>query len=158
MHLGQLQTCFEVFLIRSSSIELLFCDERIIHLRKDSSADLLCLFEKLPNPQYASKTVILTILCAHASCGSLKVLTQRAYRITKFSCFNFNFYHHLQSKEGVKPKYDEENLVYVINDLFLGGSETSSTTLYWGLLYMVLNPDIQGESGGVFLFISIILY
>ncbi|KFP33958.1 Cytochrome P450 2J6, partial [Colius striatus] len=48
-----------------------------------------------------------------------------------------------KSKDGVNLKYDEENLVYVINDLFLGGSETSSTTLYWGLLYMVLNPDIQ---------------
>uniref|UniRef100_A0A663E0Q0 Cytochrome P450 family 2 subfamily U member 1 n=1 Tax=Aquila chrysaetos chrysaetos TaxID=223781 RepID=A0A663E0Q0_AQUCH len=47
------------------------------------------------------------------------------------------------SKDGVKHKYDEDNLVYVINDLFLGGSETSSTTLYWGLLYMVVNPDIQ---------------
>uniref|UniRef100_A0A8C0V0X4 Cytochrome P450 2J6-like n=1 Tax=Cyanistes caeruleus TaxID=156563 RepID=A0A8C0V0X4_CYACU len=44
-----------------------------------------------------------------------------------------------------KPKYDEENLVYVINDLFLGGSETSSTTLYWGLLYMVVNPGIQAK-------------
>ncbi|RMC02035.1 hypothetical protein DUI87_21197 [Hirundo rustica rustica] len=50
-----------------------------------------------------------------------------------------------KSKEGAKPKYDEENLVYVINDLFLGGSETSSTTLYWGLLYMVANPDIQAK-------------
>ncbi|NXR66615.1 CP2J2 protein, partial [Rhadina sibilatrix] len=50
-----------------------------------------------------------------------------------------------KSKEGAKPKYDEENLVYVINDLFLGGSETSSTTLYWGLLYMVVNPDIQAK-------------
>ncbi|NXW27997.1 CP2J2 protein, partial [Phaetusa simplex] len=48
-----------------------------------------------------------------------------------------------KTKDGVKPKYDEENLVYVINDLFLGGSETVSTTLYWGLLYMVVNPDIQ---------------
>uniref|UniRef100_A0A8B9RVF4 Uncharacterized protein n=1 Tax=Accipiter nisus TaxID=211598 RepID=A0A8B9RVF4_9AVES len=47
------------------------------------------------------------------------------------------------SKDGVKPKYDEDNLVYVINDLFLSGSETSSTTLYWGLLDMVVNPDIQ---------------
>uniref|UniRef100_A0A8B9QE40 Cytochrome P450 2J6-like n=1 Tax=Apteryx owenii TaxID=8824 RepID=A0A8B9QE40_APTOW len=39
--------------------------------------------------------------------------------------------------------YDEDNLVCVINDLFLSGSETSSTTLYWGLLYMVVHPDIQ---------------
>ncbi|XP_035190981.1 cytochrome P450 2J6-like isoform X1 [Oxyura jamaicensis] len=48
-----------------------------------------------------------------------------------------------KSKDEDKPKYDEDNLVYVINDLFLGGSETSSTTLCWGLLYMVVNPDIQ---------------
>lgn len=75
-----------------------------------------------------------------------------------FYALTSTFYHHLQSKEGAKPKYDEENLVYVINDLFLGGSETSSTTLYWGLLHMVVNPDIQGESSGVFLYIFIILY
>ncbi|XP_046754435.1 cytochrome P450 2AB5 isoform X2 [Gallus gallus] len=48
-----------------------------------------------------------------------------------------------KSKDEDKPKYDEDNLVHVINDLFLGGSETSSTTLYWGLLYMVVYPDIQ---------------
>ncbi|KFQ21429.1 Cytochrome P450 2J6, partial [Mesitornis unicolor] len=48
-----------------------------------------------------------------------------------------------KSKDEVTPKYDEENLVHVINDLFLGGSETTSTTLYWALLYMVVNPDIQ---------------
>ncbi|NXN98244.1 CP2J2 protein, partial [Rhinopomastus cyanomelas] len=48
-----------------------------------------------------------------------------------------------KSKDEVNPTYDEDNLVCVINDLFLGGSETSSTTLYWGLLYMVANPDIQ---------------
>uniref|UniRef100_A0A8C0EMZ9 Uncharacterized protein n=1 Tax=Bubo bubo TaxID=30461 RepID=A0A8C0EMZ9_BUBBB len=35
------------------------------------------------------------------------------------------------------------NMVYSINDLFLGGSETTSTTLIWGLLYMVANPDVQ---------------
>ncbi|NXT84703.1 CP2J5 protein, partial [Zapornia atra] len=48
-----------------------------------------------------------------------------------------------KSKDRLKPKCDEENLVHVINDLFLGGSETSSTTLHWGLLFMVTNPDIQ---------------
>uniref|UniRef100_A0A8C9F7R4 Uncharacterized protein n=1 Tax=Pavo cristatus TaxID=9049 RepID=A0A8C9F7R4_PAVCR len=48
-------------------------------------------------------------------------------------------------KSGDEPKstYNEENMVYSINDLFLGGSETTSTTLNWGLLYMVAYPDVQ---------------
>ncbi|NXU51191.1 CP2J5 protein, partial [Turnix velox] len=48
-----------------------------------------------------------------------------------------------KTKDGSKPRYDEENLVYIINDFFLGGSETASTTLHWGLLFMVVNPDVQ---------------
>uniref|UniRef100_A0A8C5U732 Uncharacterized protein n=1 Tax=Malurus cyaneus samueli TaxID=2593467 RepID=A0A8C5U732_9PASS len=44
---------------------------------------------------------------------------------------------HFQSKDEPKSTYNEDNMIYSINDLFLGGSETSSTTLNWGLLYMV---------------------
>ncbi|XP_071803788.1 cytochrome P450 2J5-like [Asterias amurensis] len=35
------------------------------------------------------------------------------------------------------------NLVSVINDLFVAGSETTATTLRWGLLYMMLHPEVQ---------------
>ena len=37
----------------------------------------------------------------------------------------------------------DENIFQVIVDLLMAGSETTSTTLLWGLLYMILNPDIQ---------------
>ncbi|KAI8493798.1 cytochrome P450 2 sub U member 1 [Branchiostoma belcheri] len=37
----------------------------------------------------------------------------------------------------------EENVMYLANDLFFTGTETTTTTLLWGLLYMTLNPDIQ---------------
>lgn len=30
-------------------------------------------------------------------------------------------------------------------DLFLAGTETTSTTLCWGLIYLIINPDVQGE-------------
>uniref|UniRef100_A0A8C0WJQ0 Cytochrome P450 2J2-like protein n=1 Tax=Castor canadensis TaxID=51338 RepID=A0A8C0WJQ0_CASCN len=39
--------------------------------------------------------------------------------------------------------FHEENLVCTTLDLFLAGTETTSTTLRWGLLYMALYPDVQ---------------
>uniref|UniRef100_A0A8C6ZJ70 Cytochrome P450 2J2-like n=1 Tax=Nothoprocta perdicaria TaxID=30464 RepID=A0A8C6ZJ70_NOTPE len=38
-----------------------------------------------------------------------------------------------------------ENLVACTLDLFVAGTETTSTTLRWALLYMAAYPDIQGK-------------
>ncbi|XP_051898924.1 cytochrome P450 2J5-like [Pristis pectinata] len=46
-----------------------------------------------------------------------------------------------------KPEADsfmlDGNLLFNIYDLFLAGTETTTTTLRWGLLYMMAYPDIQ---------------
>ncbi|XP_076134263.1 cytochrome P450 2J2-like [Alosa pseudoharengus] len=39
--------------------------------------------------------------------------------------------------------FNVENLCYCTLDLFVAGTETTSTTLYWGLLYMIKYPEIQ---------------
>ncbi|XP_035684255.1 cytochrome P450 2B5-like [Branchiostoma floridae] len=39
--------------------------------------------------------------------------------------------------------FTEENIVWMIQDLFVAGIETTITTLRWGLLYMVLCPEEQ---------------
>jgi len=36
-----------------------------------------------------------------------------------------------------------ENMFQIINDLFLAGSETTSVTLEWAMLYMTEFPEIQ---------------
>ncbi|XP_072505765.1 cytochrome P450 2J2-like isoform X2 [Notamacropus eugenii] len=49
------------------------------------------------------------------------------------------------SKDDIHPSFNEENLVFCTLDLFLAGTETTSTTLRWALLYMALYPEIQGK-------------
>uniref|UniRef100_A0A3P9IAH4 Cytochrome P450, family 2, subfamily N, polypeptide 13 n=1 Tax=Oryzias latipes TaxID=8090 RepID=A0A3P9IAH4_ORYLA len=41
--------------------------------------------------------------------------------------------------------FEEENLVLCCLDLFLAGSETTSKTLQWGLIYLITNPHIQDK-------------
>uniref|UniRef100_A0A8C6QN79 Cytochrome P450 2J6 n=1 Tax=Nannospalax galili TaxID=1026970 RepID=A0A8C6QN79_NANGA len=39
--------------------------------------------------------------------------------------------------------FNEENLICSTLDLFFAGTETTSTTLRWALLYMALYPEVQ---------------
>uniref|UniRef100_A0A4W4FSI1 Uncharacterized protein n=1 Tax=Electrophorus electricus TaxID=8005 RepID=A0A4W4FSI1_ELEEL len=41
--------------------------------------------------------------------------------------------------------FDMENLCSCTLDLFTAGTETTSTTMYWGLLYMIKYPEIQAK-------------
>ncbi|XP_068001285.1 cytochrome P450 2J6-like isoform X1 [Melanerpes formicivorus] len=48
-----------------------------------------------------------------------------------------------KTKNIPNSTYDEDNMVQSVFDLFLGGSETTATTLRWALLYMMAYPDVQ---------------
>jgi len=39
----------------------------------------------------------------------------------------------------------EGNLIYGIHYLFLAGSDSTSTTMRWAMLYMAVYPEIQGK-------------
>ncbi|CAH1233992.1 CYP2J2 [Branchiostoma lanceolatum] len=41
--------------------------------------------------------------------------------------------------------FNEQEHEAIVYQLFLAGTDTTSTTLRWALLYMILHPDIQGE-------------
>ncbi|XP_029002033.1 cytochrome P450 2J1-like [Betta splendens] len=46
-------------------------------------------------------------------------------------------------KEDEESGFDLNNLVICVLDLFSAGTETTTTTLHWGLLYMINYPHIQ---------------
>ncbi|KAM9386092.1 cytochrome P450 2J4-like [Pholidichthys leucotaenia] len=48
-------------------------------------------------------------------------------------------------KEDTDSGFDLNNLCFCALDLFGAGSETTTTTLHWGLLYMIYYPDIQAK-------------
>nr|XP_020848754.1 cytochrome P450 2J2-like [Phascolarctos cinereus] len=49
------------------------------------------------------------------------------------------------SKDNIHSCFNEKKLVFCTLDLFFAGTETTSTTLRWALLYMPLYPEIQGK-------------
>ncbi|XP_072263151.1 cytochrome P450 2J6-like [Pyxicephalus adspersus] len=48
-----------------------------------------------------------------------------------------------KSRAEADSTFHEENLISMAVDFFLAGTETTTTTLQWALLYMVAYPDIQ---------------
>ncbi|XP_051731727.1 cytochrome P450 2J4-like isoform X21 [Ctenopharyngodon idella] len=48
-------------------------------------------------------------------------------------------------KDDTAAGFDVENLCVCTLDLFVAGTESTSTTLYWGLLYMIKYPEIQAK-------------
>ncbi|CDQ71352.1 unnamed protein product [Oncorhynchus mykiss] len=41
--------------------------------------------------------------------------------------------------------YSRENLIYSVGELIIAGTETTTNTLRWAMLYMALYPNIQGQ-------------
>ncbi|XP_058424218.1 cytochrome P450 2D14-like [Diceros bicornis minor] len=48
-----------------------------------------------------------------------------------------------KAKRNPESSFNDENLRQVVTDLFTAGMVTTSTTLAWALLLMILHPDVQ---------------
>ncbi|XP_072278839.1 cytochrome P450 2J4-like [Pyxicephalus adspersus] len=48
-----------------------------------------------------------------------------------------------EKQDGYKSSFDDENLLTCMLDLFIAGRETTSSSLEWTLLYMMIYSDVQ---------------
>lgn len=51
-----------------------------------------------------------------------------------------------QQRGEQDSSFTADYLFYIIGDLFIAGTDTTTNSVLWILLYMVLHPDIQGKS------------
>ncbi|XP_070609885.1 cytochrome P450 2J5-like [Erythrolamprus reginae] len=50
-----------------------------------------------------------------------------------------------KSKDHPNSTYNEDNLIHYIFDLFIAGTDTTSSSLKWALLLMANHPDVQDK-------------
>lgn len=50
-----------------------------------------------------------------------------------------------EKKTDSQSSFNEDYLFFIIADLFIAGTDTTSNTLLWSLLYMSLHPHVQGK-------------
>uniref|UniRef100_A0A673N3Q6 Cytochrome P450 2B19-like n=1 Tax=Sinocyclocheilus rhinocerous TaxID=307959 RepID=A0A673N3Q6_9TELE len=48
-------------------------------------------------------------------------------------------------KSNEDSTFHEDNMVMSVSDLFLAGTDTTSTTIRWGLIFLTQNPDVQEQ-------------
>uniref|UniRef100_A0A914VPX5 Cytochrome P450 n=1 Tax=Plectus sambesii TaxID=2011161 RepID=A0A914VPX5_9BILA len=53
--------------------------------------------------------------------------------------------HTMEKDKAELSNYSIDQLINVCNDLWIAGMETTITTLRWGALYMIYNPDVQAK-------------
>ncbi|XP_063297793.1 cytochrome P450 2A3-like [Pelobates fuscus] len=58
---------------------------------------------------------------------------------------DFYLEHISKTKDDPSSPFNEMNLMQIVLDIFLAGSETLTSTFLWGLLFMVLHPDVQAK-------------
>ncbi|XP_068087323.1 cytochrome P450 2U1 [Hyperolius riggenbachi] len=48
-----------------------------------------------------------------------------------------------ETKTQLETSFNTDYLFYIVGDLFIAGTDTTTNTLLWSLLYMCLHPDVQ---------------
>ncbi|XP_036624011.1 cytochrome P450 2J2-like [Trichosurus vulpecula] len=98
------------------------------------------LLRQLPGPHH--KIFRYQEMVKNLICQEIQSHKRRAPKDTEdfISCYLAQI---TKRKDDPTSTFDEENLIQVIIDLFLGGTETTATTLRWALLYMTHHRDVQ---------------
>ncbi|KAA0706603.1 Cytochrome P450 2J5 [Triplophysa tibetana] len=130
-------------------------DDHNFHLMQTYIDDILQLPISTWGRLYDQFPTLMSLLpgkhqTAFASMSKLKPFIQEEIRKHKKDRDPFNprdyidcYLDEIEMCNDSDAEFTEENLIYCAVDLFAPGSETTSNTLNWGLLFIVKNPEVQ---------------
>ncbi|XP_056588492.1 cytochrome P450 2J4-like isoform X2 [Triplophysa dalaica] len=130
-------------------------DDHNFHLMQKYIDDILQLPISTWGRLYDQFPTLMSLLpgkhqTAFASMSKLKPFIQEEIRKHKEDRDPFNprdyidcYLDEIEVCNDREAEFTEENLIYCAVDLFAAGTETTSNTLNWGLLFIVKNPKVQ---------------
>ena len=136
---------------------LQLCDIFAQAVNGSSHVDFLPLLKYLPNKrlselEFTTKAVIDT--CRKMFVKNKETYSEGKVRNIADSFINVVRKETMEEKENssynenshnMTPLLSDEEIIQVMNDLFGGAFDTSTTTIYWGMAYLVEYPDIQRQ-------------
>lgn len=98
------------------------------------------LIRRLPLPH---QTILKKAETVNAFLKSIEEEHKKTFTPGKPRDYIDSYLEEMEKRHGGESIFDDECLTACLYDLLIAGTETTSTTLLWGFLYMMAFPDVQ---------------
>lgn len=120
-------------------------DENFKNIGLSAIVNFFPLLEHLPGDPFNFKKIFKNIENMEEFLSTAVRDHMRAYKETNINDFIDAYIKEMKLREKTDPdtSLNEEQLSKVIGDLLIAGTETTTSTILWALVYMLHYPDIQ---------------
>ncbi|GAB0193229.1 cytochrome P450, family 2, subfamily J, polypeptide 22 [Grus japonensis] len=97
------------------------------------------------NPHFKINNAVSNIICSVTFGNRFDYHDEEFQKLLQLMDETVSLHGTIMSQENGNGSFQDENLVACALDLLFAGTETTSTTIRWGLLFMAINPEIQAR-------------